>query len=100
MLSPFGLGFGRVAGAGATGARLAAARFESLTPRRPLRELDRLSVTLIPRRSHPVFPGYCCKSRKLHQSEIFGETLKCEPVDDSDNLSRATEVAYEFCVRR
>ena len=31
---------------------------------------------------------------------IFGETLKREPVDDSDYLSRATEVAYEFCLRR
>ena len=41
----------------------------------------------------------------LHKSKvvsvrIFGETLKREAIDDSDNLSRATEVAYEFCVRR
>jgi hypothetical protein len=32
--------------------------------------------------------------------QIFGETLKREAIDDSDNLSRATEVAYEFSVRR
>ena len=30
---------------------------------------------------------------------IFGETSKHEAIDDSDNLSRATEVAYEFSVR-
>src|ERR1700727_1835411 len=30
----------------------------------------------------------CCKSRKLHRSGIFGETLKREAVDDSDYLSR------------
>jgi hypothetical protein len=30
----------------------------------------------------------------------FDETLIRDPVDDSDNLSRASEVAYEFCVRR
>jgi hypothetical protein len=28
------------------------------------------------------------------------ETLKREAIDDSDNLSRVTEVAYEFSVRR
>jgi hypothetical protein len=28
------------------------------------------------------------------------ETLKREAIDDSDNLSRLTEVAYEFSVRR
>lgn len=32
--------------------------------------------------------------------KIFSETLKREAIDDSDNLSRATEVAYEFCARR
>ena len=33
-------------------------------------------------------------------SPNFGETLKREAIDDSDNLSRVTEVAYEFSVRR
>jgi len=37
---------------------------------------------------------------KVASVEIFSETLKPEPVDDSDNLSRASEVAYEFYVRR
>src|ERR1700685_992374 len=37
---------------------------------------------------------------KVASAEIFSETLKREPVDDSDNLSRASEVAYEFCMRR
>jgi hypothetical protein len=31
---------------------------------------------------------------------IFGETLEREAIGDSDNLSRATEVAYEFNVMR
>jgi hypothetical protein len=37
---------------------------------------------------------------KVASVRIFGETLKREAVDDSGNLSRVTEVAYEFCVRR
>ena len=37
---------------------------------------------------------------KVASVRIFGEITKREPVNDSDNLSRATEVAYEFCVRR
>jgi hypothetical protein len=42
---------------------------------------------------------YCCKSRKLHRSAFLVKTLKHEAIDDSDNLSRATDVAYEFSVR-
>src|ERR1700692_1523235 len=37
---------------------------------------------------------------KVAPVQIFGETLRREAIDDSDNLSRATEVGYEFCVRR
>jgi hypothetical protein len=37
---------------------------------------------------------------KVASVQIFGETLKREAIDDSDNLSRATEVAYEFSVER
>jgi hypothetical protein len=37
---------------------------------------------------------------KVASVQIFGETLKREAIDDSDNLSRVTEVAYEFSVRR
>jgi hypothetical protein len=36
---------------------------------------------------------------KVASVRIFGETLKHEAIDDSDNLSRATEVASEFSVR-
>ena len=36
---------------------------------------------------------------KVASVRIFGETLKREVIDDLDNLSRATEVAYEFSVR-
>jgi hypothetical protein len=36
---------------------------------------------------------------KVASARIFGETLKHEAIDDSDDLSRATEVAYEFSVR-
>jgi hypothetical protein len=35
---------------------------------------------------------------KVASVRIFGETLKQQAVDDSDNLSRATDVAHEFCV--
>jgi predicted nucleotidyltransferase len=37
---------------------------------------------------------------KVASVRIFGETLKREAIDDSDNLSRATEVAHEFSTRR
>ena len=37
---------------------------------------------------------------KVASDRIFGETLKREAINDSDNLSRVTEVAYEFSVRR
>ena len=37
---------------------------------------------------------------KVASARIFGETSKREGIDDSSNLSRATEVAYEFSVRR
>jgi hypothetical protein len=37
---------------------------------------------------------------KVASVRFFGETLKREAAADSDNLSRATEVAYEFSVRR
>jgi hypothetical protein len=37
---------------------------------------------------------------KVASVRIFGETLKRRAIDDSYNLSRATEVAYEFSVRR
>jgi hypothetical protein len=37
---------------------------------------------------------------KVASVRIFGETLKREAIDDSDNLSRVTEVAYEFSLRR
>src|ERR1700722_3931324 len=47
-----------------------------------------------------VLCRYCCKKSKVASVRISGETLNCEPVDDSDNLGLAIEVAYEFCVRR
>jgi hypothetical protein len=34
------------------------------------------------------------------RSEFFSEALKRETIGDTDSLSRATEVAYEFSVRR
>jgi predicted nucleotidyltransferase len=37
---------------------------------------------------------------KVASVRIFGETLKRKAIDDSDTLSRVTEVAYEFSVRR
>jgi hypothetical protein len=37
---------------------------------------------------------------KVASVRIFGETLKREAIDDSDSLSRVTEVAHEFSLRR
>jgi hypothetical protein len=37
---------------------------------------------------------------KVASVRIFSETLKREAIDDSNDLSRITEVAYEFSVRR
>ena len=37
---------------------------------------------------------------KVASVRIFGEILKREAIDNSDSLSRVTEVAYEFSVRR
>jgi len=44
--------------------------------------------------------GILLQKSKVASVRIFGETLKHEAIDDSDNFSRATEVAYEFSVRR
>jgi hypothetical protein len=40
------------------------------------------------------------KKSKVASVRIFGETLKREAIDDSNSLSRISEVANEFCVRR
>jgi hypothetical protein len=37
---------------------------------------------------------------KVASVRIFGETLKREAIDDSDNLRRVSGVAYEFSVGR
>jgi hypothetical protein len=47
-----------------------------------------------------VLPSILLQKSKVASVRIFGETLKREAIDDSDNLSRVTEVAYEFSVRR
>jgi hypothetical protein len=46
------------------------------------------------------FAPILLQKSKVASVRIFGETIKREAIDDSDNLSRATEVAYEFSVRR
>ena len=43
--------------------------------------------------------GILLQKPKVASVRVFGETLKHEAIDDSDNPSRATEVAYEFSVR-
>jgi len=40
------------------------------------------------------------QNSKVALVRILGETSKRAAIDDSYNLSRATEVAYEFSVRR
>ena len=47
-----------------------------------------------------AMPPILLQKSKVASVRIFGETLKREAIDDSDNLSRVTEVAYEFSVRR
>ena len=44
--------------------------------------------------------GIVLQKSKVASVRIFGETLEREAIDDSDNLSRVTEVANEFSVRR
>ena len=47
-----------------------------------------------------VYRGILLQKSKVASVRIFGEPLKREAIDDSDNLNRVTEVAYEFSVRR
>ena len=56
---------------------------------------ERLSTYL----AMSAFKRILLQKSKVASVRIFGETLKHEAIDDSDNLSRATEVAYEFSVR-
>jgi hypothetical protein len=51
-------------------------------------------------RLESALPQILLQKSKVASDRIFGETLKHEAIDDSDNLSRVTEVAYEFSVRR
>jgi hypothetical protein len=46
--------------------------------------------------SHPIL----LQKSKVASVRIFGQILKREAITDSYNLSRLTEVAYEFSVRR
>jgi hypothetical protein len=50
--------------------------------------------------SEARFGPILLQKSKVASVRIFGETLKREAIDDSDKLSRVTEVAYEFNVRR
>ena len=51
-------------------------------------------------RAKSALPSILLQKSKVASVRIFGETLKREAVDDSDNPNRVTEVAYEFSVRR
>jgi hypothetical protein len=46
------------------------------------------------------FAQIVLQKSKVASIRFFGETLKHEATEDSCNLSRVTEVAYEFSVRR
>ncbi len=46
------------------------------------------------------FAPILLQKSKVASVRIFGEILKREAIDDSDSLSRVTEVAYEFSVGR
>src|SRR5580765_4417961 len=43
-------------------------------------------------------PSILLQKSRIASVRILGEILNRAAIDDSDNLSRATEVAYEFCV--
>jgi hypothetical protein len=58
------------------------------------------AALFVPSHVKSVMSLILLQKSKVASVRIFGETLKREPVDDSDYLSRATEVAYEFCLRR
>jgi len=60
--------------------------------------MDRLPTLVVGAMS--VLGEILLQKSKVASVRIFGETSKHEPVDDSHYLSRATEVAYEFCVTR
>ena len=45
---------------------------------------------------HVGFVPILLQKSKVASVRIFGEILKREAIDDSDSLSRVTEVAYEF----
>jgi hypothetical protein len=75
----------------------------------------RLKATVVKLRATPVpgqsrwfylppvasgLPWIVLKKSKVASVLIFDAALKREAIDDSNNSSRATEVAYEFCVRR
>jgi len=47
-----------------------------------------------------ALPSILLQKSKVASVRIFGEILKREAIDDSDSLSRVTEVAYEFSVGR
>jgi hypothetical protein len=51
-------------------------------------------------RAMSALEGIVLQKSKVASARIFGETLKRKAIDDSDNLGRVTEVAYEFSVRR
>src|ERR1700730_6119 len=61
-------------------------------PEAAIRQSDGMAMSA----SHPIL----LQKSKVASARFSGETLKHEVIDDSDNLSRATEVAYEFCMRR
>jgi len=50
--------------------------------------------------SMSALPSILLRKSKVASVRIFGEILKREAIDDSDSLSRVTEVAHEFSVRR
>jgi hypothetical protein len=72
------------------------------------RQFDPLPATSgLPQSTDIATPGWLVRfvpillqKSKVASVPILGETLNREAIDDSDNLSHATEVAYEFCVRR
>ena len=57
-------------------------------------------LTPIRKSSRSALPSILLQKSEVASVRIFGEILKREAIDDSDNLSRVTEVAYEFSARQ
>ena len=76
-------------------------RIDQFSSQRPVRPNERLWNGRCARKAgHVRYVPILLKNSKVASAPLFDAILKREAIDDSDISSRATEVAYAFCVRR